>query len=50
VAANASLSEHRDIAGITAMKGAKYCYWAKEALRMYPTCNNPFLGKRHALN
>ena len=20
------------------------------ALRMYPTCNNPFLGKRHALN
>jgi hypothetical protein len=22
----------------------------EEALRMYPTCNNPFLGKRHALN
>jgi hypothetical protein len=22
----------------------------EETLRMYPTCKNPFLGKRHALN
>jgi hypothetical protein len=28
-----------------------HSWWVgAEAMRMYPTCNNPFLGKRHAFN